>query len=178
MSGVTRRCKQCTRVLPVTDFRECLHKGMSTVRTTYQYCKECEYINASYRKAMKAEDLQTVTSIEELFQLQRDKGGVIPRFGGFTKLSSNVASLKNTLMSTPTVKPFKSWSTEQWLTEDLSTLDFDAINDYVCGSLKEKMVRQTGVSTILDDLGLPTILYDEPDYSTWKKINSRVLDLW
>lgn len=172
--AVRRKCKQCTEVKDITEFRKYRYKPSkeNSERSRQLYCGQCEYINSSLKKAIVKGDVELQSKIEELLQAFTSIGGIIPKS---KRVSTNILSLLDTVKAKTLIdNNFHNWTVEEWFTKSLDNIDLEAAEDYLITTLRPTMCRYIGESTE-HNLGL----YEEPDYSNYKRIYNRVANiLW
>jgi hypothetical protein len=138
----TRKCKQCTELKPINQFRRYCQTTLTGDRSEsrYRYCLNCERVNNGYKHAKRTNNLQSMVEFEACYKLLIAKGGIIP---GMSQKVSAYDALHETikLAQAPKVSTddITSWTIDEWLTKDLTQFSFDFINDYVSGPLRDKL---------------------------------------
>jgi hypothetical protein len=159
MTEPFRKCKQCTIIKPIEQFRPYYNRKKAKANSRYLQCLTCESVNSAYKVAKARDDTDKMLKIEDTYRVCVNLGGVVPAAGAIaigcdTKtepaldvalatISDYAARAANKSTELDKTLDFTLWTFDEWLTHDFSVYDthelFD-IEDYLYDTLKEKLM--------------------------------------
>lgn len=164
---MTKQCKQCGNILPVSSFRN--YYGGRT--GTYTKCKTCEKINSREKylrkkgSACNDYELEELDKIHALYELQASRGFSPPRVSNQARVVDTVEALTNSYNKLDVPEEL-----QKWLTCEL-TLEPEHYIDAVYESLHRQYAPLKRVEE-----GTYTRVYDETYKAVLDKILNRFYD--
>jgi hypothetical protein len=73
-----RKCKQCTIVKPIEQFRPYYNRKKTKSSSRYLQCLTCESVNSAYKTAKLRGNTTRLLEVDEVYKACAALGGVIP----------------------------------------------------------------------------------------------------
>ena len=147
------------------------------IHTTSRYlqCLDCEKINNAYKVAKRKNNTVRIDEIEEIYNGYTKAGGIVPGMSIMNNRNNIDNLLKQTrerLHKASLSTDYTSFSTYEWLNNDLSNYDPDEMMDFVMGTLKDSLCPIVRIDQITF---LP--VRDNTNMSIYNDIMNRVYEL-
>lgn len=164
---MTKQCKQCGSILPISSFRS-YYGGRAG---TYTKCKTCEKINSREKylrkkgEACSAQELEELEKIRALYELQASRGFSPPRVTKQERPVDTVDALINSYSKLDVPEEL-----HKWLTCELTLAPEHYIDD-----VYDSLLRQYAPLKRVEE-GTYTRVYDETHKAVLDKILDRFYD--